>query len=200
MSNIVQLENLSNENLRKWLASQIALVDWMDECSKCGYPRLLHKDYVLHRDATCTRGMEVSNILRESWKAYIQRVKPILKIMQEESKKEIEQGAFLKGLEKLVASNSEMIASNDENMKSFFQTIKKREHSPSNHSSPSPRPAKLTKPAKVPSWTKDMSLETYVKQLTTLQQINEDIAEFAKYHELIEDLKKNKEIKGLKKF
>ena len=66
--------------------------------------------------------------------------------------------------------------------------------------SSSPRPAKLTKPAKVPSWTKDISLETYVKQLTTWQEINEDIPEFAKYYELIEELKKNKEIKGLQKF
>ena len=45
-----------------------------------------------------------------------------------------------------------------------------------------------------------MSLETYVKQLTTWQQINEDIPEFAKYHEFIEEFKKNKEIKGLQKF
>ena len=29
------------------------------------------------------------------------------------------------------------------------------------------RVCKLTKPAKVPSWTKDMCLETYTKQLTT---------------------------------
>ena len=92
MSNIVQLENLSNDNLRKRLASQIALVDWMDECSKCGYPRLLHKDYVLHRYATCTQGMEVPNTLRENWKAYTQRVKPILKLMQTEREKKIEQG------------------------------------------------------------------------------------------------------------
>merc|ERR1711867_174902 len=62
------------------------------------------------------------------------------------------------------------------------------------------RPAKLTKPAKVPSWTIDISLKTYVKQLTTWQEINEDIPEFAKYHELIEELKKNKEIKELHKF
>ena len=95
---------------------------------------------------------------------------------------------------------SRMMASNTENMKSFFQNIKKREHSPSGSSSPSQRPAKLTKPAKVPSWTKDMSLETYVKQLTTWQQINEDIREFAKYHKLIEELKKKKKIKGLQKF
>ena len=45
-----------------------------------------------------------------------------------------------------------------------------------------------------------MSLETYVKQLKTWWQINEDIPEFAKYHEMIEELKKNKEISGLQKF
>ena len=45
-----------------------------------------------------------------------------------------------------------------------------------------------------------MSLETYVKQLTTWPEINEDIPEFAKYHELIEELKKNRDIKGLQKF
>ena len=143
MSDIVPLDNLPNDDLRKRLASQIALVDWMDECSKCGYPRLLHKDYVLHRDATCTRGMEVPNILRENWKAYTKRVRPILKMMQEESKKGIEQGAFLQGLERLIASNTE-------NMKSFFHNVKKRELSPSNNSSSSPWPAKLTKPAKFP--------------------------------------------------
>ena len=84
MSDIVPLDNLSNDNLKKCLASQIALEDWTDECSKCGYPKLLHKDHVLHRDATCTRGMEVPNILRENWKAYTQRVKPILKMMKED--------------------------------------------------------------------------------------------------------------------
>ena len=155
MSNIVQLDNLSNEVLRKRLASQIALMDWIYECSKCGYPRLLHKDYVLYREPTCTQGMEVPNILRENWKAYTQRVKPILRTIQTEREKEIEQGTFLKGIEKLMASNTESIsglmASNRENMKSFFHNVKKREHSPSESSSSSARPSKLTKPAKVPS-------------------------------------------------
>ena len=45
-----------------------------------------------------------------------------------------------------------------------------------------------------------MSLETYVKQLTTWQEINEDVPDYAKYHELIEELKKNKDIKGLQRF
>ena len=117
--------------------------------------------------------------------------------------KENKQSILLQGLIDLISSNTEnitgMMASNTENMKFFFQNLRKREHSPSIHPL-SQKSTKLTKPAKVPSWTNDMSLETYVKQLTTWQQINEDIPEFAKYHELIEELKRNKDIKGLQKF
>ena len=104
---------------------------------------MLHKDHVLHRDATCTRGMEVPNILREDWKAYTQRVKPILKIIKDETRKEMEQGVLLQGLRELIDSNTE-------NIKSLLN-VKKRELSPSNNSSFSPRPAKLTKPTKAPS-------------------------------------------------
>ena len=125
---------------------------------------------MLHRDATCTRGEEIPKILQENWKANTQRVKPIIKTMREKAIKEAgqekEQGILLQGLERLINSNAEMMASNTETMKSFFQNLRKRELSPSVHHSSS-RPAKLTKHAKVPSWTKDMSLETYVKQFTT---------------------------------
>ena len=70
------------------MASQISLEDWTDECSKCGYPKLLHIDQVLHHDATCTRGAEVPNILKENWKAYTQRVKPLIRMIRDEAIKE----------------------------------------------------------------------------------------------------------------
>ena len=94
----------------------------------------------MHRDATCTRGEEIPKILKENWKAYTQRVKPIIKTMREEAIKgagqEKEQGILLQGLERLMNSNAEMMASNTENitgmmasntenMKSFFQNIRK---------------------------------------------------------------------------
>ena len=60
--------------------------------------------------------------------------------------------------------------------------------------------SKLTKPAKVPSWTKDMSLETYAKQIMTMTEMNEDVPESIKFHDLMEELKKNKDIKGLQKY
>ena len=73
---IVELKNLSNDNLKKHLASQIDIEDWTDECCKCGYPKLLHKDYILHRDAACVQEREVPNILRENWREYNTRMNP----------------------------------------------------------------------------------------------------------------------------
>ena len=124
MSTIVALENLTNDDLKKCLASQIALEDWTDECSKCGYPKLLHKDYALHRDAACTREMEVPNILRDNWKEFNKRVKPILKIMKEEMKKDMEQGVILQGLKELITSNTESIKT------LFNYNTKKKKHPP----------------------------------------------------------------------
>ena len=82
-NNVIDLKNLTNDDSKKRLASQIALEDWTDECGKCGYPKLLHKDYVLHHDAACAQEREVSNILRENWREYNTRMKPILKMMKE---------------------------------------------------------------------------------------------------------------------
>ena len=45
-----------------------------------------------------------------------------------------------------------------------------------------------------------MSLETYNKQLVTWMEINEDVPKYVKYHDLIEEQKKNKEIKGLQRY
>ena len=59
------------------------------------------------------------------------------------------------------------------------------------------RPAKLTKPAKGPTWTKDLTLEVYVKQVRAWNDASEDIPVNTKYHDFVESLKLNKEIHGL---
>ena len=41
-----------------------------------------------------------------------------------------------------------------------------------------------------------MTLETYIKQLETWAKIHENIPEFVKYHDFIDSLKTNKDIKG----
>ena len=56
------------------------------------------------------------------------------------------------------------------------------------------RPKLLTKPAKVPMWTKDFTLETYIKQVQSWTDVLEDIPEHVKFADLIESLKVNKDI------
>ena len=107
---VVDVKNLANGNIKKHLDLQIALEDWTDECSKCGYPKLLHKDYVLHHDADCIQEKEVPYILRDNRKECNTRKKPILKIMKDEFKKDVEQGILLQGLTDLITSNTESIS------------------------------------------------------------------------------------------
>ena len=65
---VVKLENISNEELKKRIVSLINIEDWADECSKCPYPKVLHKE--LHRDALCTQEPELPNILNKNWSDY----------------------------------------------------------------------------------------------------------------------------------
>ena len=59
------------------------------------------------------------------------------------------------------------------------------------------KPSKVIKPARVPAWSKDMSLEVFEKQIKAWSDINSDIPEYNRYQDLIKGLKLNKEIKGL---
>ena len=153
----------------------------------------------MHREAACTKDAELPNILKKNWDEYRKRVKPILKIVKEEFKKEIEQGVLLDGLTKLINSNTENMMSM---VTSFKDSFKQEVVSSGSYTTEAGvnRVSKLPKPAKVPLWTKDKCLETYAKQITTWTGINEDVPEYVEFHDLMEELKKNKDIKGLQKY
>ena len=108
-------------------------------------------------------------------------------------------GVLLDGLTKLINSNTQNMPSLVNSIKDAFKKdpvafdISATEHTVNNVT-------KLTKPAKVPSWTKDTSLETYSKQIAMWTGKNEDVPEYVKYHDLMEELEKNKDIKGLQKY
>ena len=88
---------------------------------------------------------------------------------------------------------------NVDNMNKYAENMTKKDkalYSSAAGLTPGSRVTKLTTPAKVLSWSKDMSLETYTKQLQTWTEINEEVPEFLKFHNIIEGLKINKEIKG----
>ena len=62
------------------------------------------------------------------------------------------------------------------------------------------RPNKLVKAAKVPSWSKDMKLDAYLKALEVWMEKNKDVSETVRFQDMIESLKMNKEIEGLAKY
>ena len=46
------------------------------------------------------------------------------------------------------------------------------------------RPNKLVKPAKVPSWSKGMKLDVYVKTLEVWMEMNKDVSEAVRYQDI----------------
>ena len=65
---------------------------------------------------------------------------------------------------------------------------------------PTGRVTKLTKPVMVLTRSRGMSLETFMKQLQTWTEINQEIPEFMKFHDFMESLKVNKDIKDLPRY
>ena len=66
---LIDLKTLTNDDLNKKLAEQINVEYWPDKCTKCRYPKLLHKN--LHRDATCTETQkEYLEVLKKNWDEY----------------------------------------------------------------------------------------------------------------------------------
>ena len=87
--------------------------------------------------------------------------------IKEIAKKDSEQEILLQGLENLI---TKITNQNTDNMTTLMNSLKKNDPSGTESSmatETSSRTTMLTKPVKVPSWTKDMSLETYNKQIAT---------------------------------
>ena len=113
---------------------------------------------------------------------------------------------LLDGLNRLVNKISGQNASNmnkyTESMTALVLSFKDSpsKDEPSTPGSTTSKVTKLTKLIKVLTWSRNMSLETFKKQLQTWTDSNEEITEFLKYHELMESLKSNKDIKNLPRY
>ena len=81
---VVNFEKISNNKLMKILASQRNLDYWADDCGKCEYLKVLHKE--LHQVAACTQEQEVPNILNKNWAEYRKMFKPILMTLKKQNK------------------------------------------------------------------------------------------------------------------
>ena len=115
-----------------------------------------------------------------------------MKDIKEERTKEKEQNVYLDRIEEILNTIKMRIdTSGDPKVKKSDST---------ETSTVSNKPRLLTKPAKVPVWTKDLTLETYIKQIQSWSDVLEEIPEHVKYADLIESLKTNKDIRGLQKY
>ena len=126
MSNVTQLDSITKEELKRRIVSLTNIEDWADECSKCGYPKVLHKE--LHQDAACTQEPELPKILNKNWSDFRKRVNPIVKAWKDVLWKEQEEGVLLNGLERLIlkisGQNTDNMNKYTENMTTLVSTLK----------------------------------------------------------------------------
>ena len=92
---VVDQESLLNDELRKRIASLIALEDLSDKCGKYGHLSLLH------RDGSCTRKeREPLDVVNKIWSDLRKKAKPILSTLKVDLRKEAEQSVLLDGLQR----------------------------------------------------------------------------------------------------
>ena len=120
----------------------------------------MHKE--LHRASACTQEQEVPNILIKNWAEYRKRIKPLLREFNKAKRKNVEQGVLLEGLTKLIDSNKESMPTLVTCHKDSFE-----KETPTATNETGTRVSILTKPVKISTWSKSISLETFARQLET---------------------------------
>ena len=150
----ISVESFSEEELRKRFNALTRKGDWDKECEACKNPQLLHK-------ANCTRKVEVGEAefseLWKVWSAFRAKMEPIRKWHEDEMEKRQNSSDILIGMQKM----TDAITKGNKDMCDVFKD----------------RPNKLVKAAKVPSWSKDMKLDGYLKALEVWMEINKDVSE-----------------------
>ena len=156
----INVESFSEEALRKLFSDLSRKGDWDKECEACKNPVLLHK-------TNCTRKVEVGEAefseLWKIWSAFKAKMEPIRKWHGDEMEKRQNNSDLLIGMQKM----TDAITKGNKEMCNVFKD----------------RPNKLVKPAKVPSWSKGMKLDVYVKALEVWMEMNKDLSEAVRYQD-----------------
>ena len=80
---VVNLDSLSQDKLKKRVASLVSIDDWSDACGQCGRPSLLHKG------GPCTSSEKESlEFILKIWEEFRNRTKAIVTVVKAESRKE----------------------------------------------------------------------------------------------------------------
>ena len=142
---IYNLQTLSTKDLKKLASEYISLDDVYDECEDCGGPVLFHQEEECTRDVD--KGLKV---IAKNWRDLKRRLKPVLKEIKTEREKE--QNVYLDGIERIVNTIQMQISTTNPEVKKDENTSQTTQHTSTVN-----KPRLLTKPAKVPTWTRDLT-------------------------------------------
>ena len=176
----------SDEELKERFDNLLKKGEWDKECRTCKYPKLLHNTKCL-RPSTIENGSEGWKVdLWETWSEFKARMDLIVNEYEDEMEKNREKleeeleaykqvneemqerqasHEFLIGIKQMSDAISGAMTKGNENLIRQLQG----------------RPNKLVKPAKVPSWTKSMKLEAYLKALEVWMEMNKDVSEAVRF-------------------
>ena len=154
MTTMYKIAELSNKELKKLFIEYIQLEDIYDQCEKCGRLIILHQQ----PDEECTREVdEGPDVINKNWSLLKKCLKLILKEIKEERSKKKEQKFYLDGIREIVNTlKMNWDPSTD---------TKEKKSNPMGVSTVNNKPKLLNKQAKVSMQTKDLTLETYIKQV-----------------------------------
>ena len=183
----IVVEQFSEEALRKLYLGLLHKDEWDEECNECKMPTLLHvdSDGKQSLDACPGRKEETTTAAQnkadaetwKSWKSFKIKMKPVIKWHNQEMEKSKQTNDILAGIQSLTdAITAVMTTGNNTG------------------------PSKLVKPTKVPSWGTGMKYKAYKKSIEVWEQNNKDMPEPARYQEVIESIKQNKNIEDLARY
>ena len=128
--------------------------DIYDECEECGRPVLLHKEPGEECTQDSDEGLEV---IAKNWHDLKRQLNPTIKEIEDKRLEEKKQNIYLEGIREIVTPLVDTLKMNMDT--SGDPKVKKSDPLVNN------RPKLLKKPAKVPVCAKDLTLETYIKQV-----------------------------------
>ena len=187
MVKTIAIEQFSEEALRKLYLDWSNKEDWDEECNGCKMPVLLHVDSDGKQSIEACPGKkkETTELAQNKadsetwnlWKKFRAKMRSVIKWHNQELEKSKQSSDILAGIQSLAtAITTAMTAGNNTG------------------------PSKLVKPTKVPSWGTGMKYKAYKKSIEVWEQNNKDMPEPARYQEVIESIKQNKNIEDLARY
>ena len=170
---MINMETVLDSELKKRIEG-LEELDWFNECDLCRKPCLLHVGQCLRSEEDLP-----PDKMKELWNEFKSRTRPIMKEVMMERRRAIEKDSLKDSL--LEGFKSIMVHvqnENNVNMEKLCGALVKKEETQT-------KPSRVVKLAKVPTWTKEISLETYRKQIEAWDEVNNDVPPNNKYQDFV---------------